>query len=382
MVYVVLTSVALLGVSACNTRFDEPVTKKDAPVTKDYDYLFKVIVPEEVMRSMTDDQHEQMVAKIEKMGAILDQSVDKTKRNVEEDVTMTPAFVNAAVFVSEELRNTAYELTTDGATISFSYEELLTDNSSPEEIKDGTQDGERSVGTPGRVFVFDGQSNPRDNAAWKIEEAISVPSRGVGDESSNTDVNAVATTNVRAAKNPEVMESFFENLVDQVASNPAVSMEVKDSSQPDGASRGVEEQERATVSLKTGGSEMSVELEGVTATDLMTVQRSMQNGNERSWFSKATGITNASVKSVAVAIAAPVVEVARIAVATVDTVVTVVKDVNNAYNRYVPRWARRIYWAYSCVGNVSAGTVFGAHVGATAATVYCGATFPRRSLIG
>lgn len=82
------------------------------------------------------------------------------------------------------------------------------------------------------------------------------------------------------------MGKFFENLVDQVASNPAVSMDVRDSSQTNGVSRGVEGQGTATVSLKTDSSEMIVELENVTASDLRGMQRSTQNGYERGWFSK------------------------------------------------------------------------------------------------
>ncbi len=284
-----VTSVVLLGMSACSTGFDEPVTKKATPVTKDYNYLFKVIVPEEIMRSMTDEEHERMVAKIEKMGSILDEQIDRKYRNVE-DVTLIPASVGAAAFVSKELRDTAEALIADGATILFSYYELLTDNSYQAEVKDGTQNGERSVGASGRVFVYDGQSNPRDNEAWKSGE---VPSRGVEDESSNTDVNALRSNEARAEKNTEVMESFLENLVEQVASNPSVSMDIQDSLQTDGKSRSVEEQGATgatTISLDTAGSEMIVELEDVPASELRSMQRSIQNGDQRSWLSK--GIKN------------------------------------------------------------------------------------------
>ena len=222
---------------------------KDQPVTKDYNYLFKVIVPEEIMRSMTDGEHQQMITKIEKMGGILNKQIGSRYRNVE-DMTMTPASVGAVIFVSEELRDTAEELIADGATIRFSYDELLTDNSDPVEIKDGIQNGKRSVGVPGRVFIYDGQNNPRDNEAWKSGE---VPSRGVENENLKTDVNALASNTERAAKDPRVMESFFENLVDQVASNPAVN---------------VEEQGIAAISLKTSSSEMVVEFQDVTILDL------------------------------------------------------------------------------------------------------------------
>ena len=63
-------------------------------------------------------------------------------------------------------------------------------------------------------------------------------------------------------------------------------MEVLDSSQTDGVSRGVEDQGTTAVFLKTGSSEMIVELENVTASDLRAMQRSIQNENERGWLKK------------------------------------------------------------------------------------------------
>ena len=277
-----LTGVILLGLSGCSTEFDAPATEKDQPVTKDYNYLFKVIVPEEIMRSMTDGEHQQMIAKIEKMGGILNKQIDSRYRNVE-DMTMTPASVGAVIFVSEDLRDTAEELISDGATVLFSYDEFMADNGLSSEIKDEIQNSERSVSVPERVFIYNGQNNPRDNEAWKSGQ---VQSRGVGDEGPNTDVNAVASDTNSVANNPEVMAVFLENFVDNVASNPVVSMTVQDLPQTDNVSRSVEDQGTTVVFLKADSSEMTVELENVTASDVRAMQRSVQDENERIWFNR------------------------------------------------------------------------------------------------
>ena len=63
-------------------------------------------------------------------------------------------------------------------------------------------------------------------------------------------------------------------------------MTVQHSPQTDNVSRSVEEQGTTTISLKTGSSEMTVELENVLASDLRAMQRSIQNENERGWLKK------------------------------------------------------------------------------------------------
>jgi len=64
-VVVWLTSISLLGLPACGTNFDEPKTVQKE---KDYNYYFKVIVPEEIEISMTAGKNDRIVANIEAIG--------------------------------------------------------------------------------------------------------------------------------------------------------------------------------------------------------------------------------------------------------------------------------------------------------------------------
>ncbi len=284
-VVVGLTSISLIGLPACGTSFDAP---KPVQKQKDYNYYFKVIVPEEIERSMTAEKNDEILNKIGIMKNILDNHVDRKYRNVE-DSTMNPAAVASVAFVSQELRDTVDNLAADNVMVMFPYKEFLADHSEMGDIGKESDGSGRYVSRTelAKVFVYDGQDGPGEIATWKSEEihlqAIASDLRGVEGGVSDVLGEDIAPIPV---KDPVAVGKFYENLVDQIASNPAVSMDVLDSSQTDGVSRSVEEQGITTISLKTDSSEMIVELENVTESDLREMQRSIQNENERGWFKK------------------------------------------------------------------------------------------------
>ena len=232
-----LTSISLIGLPACGTNLDVPkVVQKE----KDYNYYFKVIVPEETERSMTSEKNDRIVAKIETMGRILSKQNDSMHRNIE-DVTMHPASVASTVFVSQELRDTVDELSGDGVAIMFPFTELLLDHSDRVEGRNVAGVGDQGKA---RIFVYDGESSPRDDNAWEIQEFL-IP---IATSEKQSVVGEGALQQMTFTKNRAVVDDFSENLVRQVVANPSVIVE-----------RG--EQPGFAV-LKTSGSEMTVGLDG------------------------------------------------------------------------------------------------------------------------
>jgi hypothetical protein len=269
-VVVGLTSISLIGLPACGTSFDAP---KPVQKQKDYNYYFKVIVPEEMMRSMTNSEHEQMVTKIEKMGGILDKSIDKTRRNLESDVITVPASVAAAVFVSSELRATVDELSEDGVEIMFPFHELLLDHADHLEGRNVT--GESKV--MAKIFVYDRESSPRDSNAWDTEEffiqTVTTEKLSVADKETLQEMTF--------AKNPEVANDFFESLVENVAADPSVTLDRGEQSSMEKSDATTDV--ATSVILSTSSSEMTVELNG-SVDNLMAVNAS--NGDMTGEWSK------------------------------------------------------------------------------------------------
>ena len=266
-VVVWLTSISLLGLPACGTNFDEPKTVQKE---KDYNYYFKVIVPEEIERSMTAGKNDRIVANIEAIGRIVDKQSDSMYRNIE-DITMNSASVAATVFVSKELRDTVDDLSDDGVGIMFSFNELLFDHSDHVE-------GRNVIGGPqgkARIFVYDGESSPRDSNAWNTAaffvQAVTTERRSATDKET--------LEQMTFSKNRAIIDDFHVNLVEQISANPSVTLESGE--QP------------GFVVLSTGSSQMTVELGGGIA-ELMAMRTSsgdMTSGLSKNLQGKIKSIT-------------------------------------------------------------------------------------------
>ena len=191
---------------------------------------------------------------------------------------------------------------------------------------------------------------------WKSER---VPLHTIVNEHRNAEDVTVAGSNpitVVSVDSSGVAEKFFQNYIEQVASNPAVSVDAQDSavvsSQTEGVNRSFQDQSGTTLVLKTNGSEMIVELEGITVSDVKTSieKASLQNGNEigRGWFKKLKK--------------------------AIRKVVTIYKK--------IPLGIRWLYWFVTCIPSAATGIISvpftaGIPVGPYVATIYCGATMPR-----
>ena len=101
-------------------------------VAGDYNYFFKVIVPEEKVLNRSEE--ELITKNINKMKEIFDKNLKLEKVKDLNNNISTPAYTAALVLISKDIKQIGGDLYQQGAKVLFSYENLLIDNSNQKDL--------------------------------------------------------------------------------------------------------------------------------------------------------------------------------------------------------------------------------------------------------
>lgn len=234
---------------------------------KNYNYYFKVYVPERYVRTMNEEKIAEINNKIFQLGQFFEKQCGRRFRSSEDPIIKT-AIVAATVFISEEVRNKTIELANEGAFVMFSYKEMLIDNSELD-IEQKMVSSEEF-----KLFVYDGSNDPFDKRAWK-EEKINhtIPSslRHESDVYNSSEISSAPNIHFNA-KNAELVQNFFNSMVDLISADSRVDI--------DNITEDIS-------ILKTKSSEMIVEFEDISAEE-----------NNRGWKKKIKKVTSKVITTI------------------------------------------------------------------------------------